>query len=333
MSKTILVTGSAGFIGFHVAKTLLERGDAVIGIDNLNTYYDQKLKKARNKILKGYKKYKFYKIDITNKQALDDVFVKKKINVICHLAAQAGVRHSFERPAYYMINNVVGTVNIFEAARTNNVNNIVYASSSSVYGNSSLPWTEEKDDLGDVNIHTGSDVDHPINPYGASKRSIELVAFTYHYLYKLNLTGLRFFSVYGPWGRPDMAYFIFTDKISRGEEIKISTHKRVPIKRDFTYIEDIVDGVLSAIDTPEPHTIYNLGSARPEDLNKLIRLLEKELGKKAILKKVPLQAGEFFQNFPSTEKIRKKFGFKPKTKLEEGIKKFVEWYKDYYKVA
>lgn len=316
MPKTILVTGSAGFIGFHMARALLERGDVVIGIDNFNTYYDPKLKEDRNAILEKYGNYKLYRIDITDQPALADIFAKEKIDTICHLAAQAGVRHSLERPGEYVQTNIGGTVNIFESARAHNIKNIIYASTSSVYGNNPVPWSEAQE------------VNKPINPYGASKRAAELLAFAYHHLYGLNMTILRFFSVYGPWGRPDMAYFKFADKITKGESIDV--YNQGKLKRDFTYIDDIVKGALAAVDNPKEYEIYNLGNSHPEELGRFIEIIEKNLGKQAQKKYRPMQPGDFLENFADISKAKRDLGFAPKTSLEEGIKKFVAWHKNYY---
>jgi len=318
MPKTILVTGSAGFIGFHVSKALLDRDDIVIGIDNFNDYYDPKLKEARNAILEENKNYKLYRADICDKDALDKIFSSKKIDLICHLAAQAGVRYSLEHPGEYVQTNIEGTVNIFESARLNNIKDIVFASSSSVYGNNPVPWNEDQE------------VNKPINPYGASKRATELLAYSYNHLYGLNMTVLRFFSVYGPFGRPDMAYFKFVDKITKNEPIDVYNDGK--LKRDFTYIDDIVKGVISAIDNPKKYEIYNLGNSHPEKLGKFIEIIENNLDKKAQKNYLPMQEGDFLENFANTRKARKDFGFEPKTSIEEGLKKFVEWYKGYYKI-
>lgn len=317
MTKSILVTGSAGFIGFHVAKALLDRGDFVIGIDNFNNYYDPSLKEARNKILEQSANYKLYRTDICDQDELKQIFSENKVDIVVHLAAQAGVRYSLEYPQEYVRTNIEGSVNIFEAAHQNDIKHIVYASSSSVYGNNPIPWSESQD------------TNRPINPYGATKQALERLAYAYHHLYGLNMTGLRFFTVYGPYGRPDMAYFKFTDKIARGEEIEVCTHPRAIIKRDFTYIDDIVSGVLAAIDRSR-HDTYNLGNNKSEDLNKLITLIEKELNKKAKKKSVPLPPGEFLENIADITRAKQDLGFAPKTSLSEGINKFIAWYKNFY---
>ncbi len=318
MHKTILVTGSAGFIGFHISKTLLDRGDIVIGVDNFNNYYDQKLKEDRNNLLERYRTYKLYRADIRNKEIINQIFVKENIDVVFHLAAQAGVRYSLEHPGEYVQSNIEGTVNIFEASRTHHIKNVIFISSSSVYGNNPVPWSESQA------------VDKPINPYGASKRASELLAYTYHHLYGLNMTILRFFSVYGPWGRPDMAYFKFADKITKGESIDVYNGGK--LKRDFTYIDDIVAGALAAIDNPKAYEIYNLGNSHPEELGKFIATIEANLGKTAKKNYLPMQPGDFLENFADIEKAKHDLNFEPKTRLEEGIKKFVAWYKEYYRV-
>ena len=318
MPKTILVTGSAGFIGMHVARALLERGDNVIGIDNFNSYYATELKEDRNNILNKYRNYKLHRADIRDKNIIEQIFKNERIDIVCHLAAQAGARYSIEHPGEYMQSNIEGTVNIFEAARTHKVADIIFASSSSVYGNNPVPWSESQA------------VDMPINPYGASKRATELLAFTYHHLYKMNMTMLRYFTVYGPWGRPDMAYYKFADKIVKGEPIDV--YNNGEMKRDFTFIDDIVAGTLAAFDNPKPYEIYNLGNHHSEELGKFIALIEKNLGIEAKKNYLPLQPGDFLENFADTAKAKKDLGFEPKTSIEEGIKKFVEWYKEYYKI-
>jgi UDP-glucuronate 4-epimerase len=312
----ILVTGSAGFIGFHVSRALLERGDSVIGIDNFNNYYGPKLKEDRNKLLEQYPNYKLYRIDITDKNSLDKVFGENRIEKVCHLAAQAGVRYSLEHPEEYVQTNIQGTINIFESAREHEVKDIVFSSSSSVYGNNPVPWSESQN------------VDEPINPYGASKRATELLAYTYHHLYDLNMTALRFFTVYGPWGRPDMAYFKFADKITKDEPIDVYNNGNM--KRDFTYIDDIISGTITALDNPKTYEIYNLGNHNSEKLGTLIELIEQNLNITAQKNLMPLQAGDFLENFADIEKAKKDLKFNPKTPLEEGIKRFIKWYREYH---
>lgn len=321
MPKTILVTGSAGFIGFHVSKALLERGDTVIGIDNFNRYYDPQLKLDRNEILKKFPNYtlasKVVK-DITDQEGLKKILAQEKIDIICHLAAQAGARYSIDNPVEYVQTNIQGTLNIFEAARLQGIKNIIFASSSSVYGNNPIPWIENQE------------VNMPINTYGASKRATELLAYTYHHLYGLNMTMLRYFTVYGPWGRPDMAYFKFANNIVKGDPIDVYNNGQM--KRDFTFIDDIVAGTLAAIDNPKPYEIYNLGNHQSEELGKFIQLIERNLGIEAKKNYLPLQPGDFLENFADTAKAKKDLGFKPKVSIEEGIKKFVAWYREYYKI-
>jgi UDP-glucuronate 4-epimerase len=319
MSKTILVTGSAGFIGFHVSRALLERGDTVIGVDNFNDYYDTKLKEDRNNILEKYENYKIYRVDITDKKSLEEVFSKEKIDIICHLAMYAGVRYSIEQPNLYFHTNIEGTSNILELSRVRSIKDIVIASSSSVYGNDPIPWKETQE------------VNNQVNPYGVSKRAVESLAKTNHILYKLNITLLRFFSVYGPWGRPDMAYFTFADKITKCQPIDVYNNGK--LKRDFTYIDDIVDGTIAAIDNPKPYEIYNLGNHKSEELGYFIELIEKNLGKTSEKNYLPMQEGDFLENFADIDKAKKDLGFEPKTSLDEGIKKFVDWYKEYYKIS
>ena len=311
----ILVTGSAGFIGFHLSKALLERGDFVVGLDNFNNYYDINLKKDRNTILAKNKNYKLYELDVSEDNEIAKILKNEKIDIICHLAAQAGARHSLEHPDLYIKSNVIGSNNVFEAARKADVQNIVYASSSSVYGNNETPWSEIQQ------------VDSPINPYGASKRAVEIMAYTYHHLYKLHLTGLRFFTVYGPWGRPDMAYFKWAEKIVAGQPIDI--YNNGEMKRDFTYIDDIVAGIIAALGNPKANSIYNLGNSKSEELGKLVSLLEAGLGRKAKKNFMPMQAGDFLENFADITKAKRDLGFEPKTSLEEGIKQFTNWYKEY----
>jgi len=319
MSKTVLVTGAAGFIGFHICQVLLERGDTVIGVDNFNDYYDQKLKEDRNDLLERFRTYKLYRADTRNKEIINQIFEKEKIDVVCHLAAQAGVRYSVEHPGEYVQTNIEGTVNIFEAARKFDVKDIVAASSSSVYGNNPVPWSEKQD------------VNKPINPYGATKRATEILAYTYHHLYDLNITMLRYFTVYGPWGRPDMAYFKFANKITNNEPIELNNYGKM--KRDFTYIDDVVDGTIKVIDNPKQYEIYNIGNHKSEELGYFVELIEKNLGKEAQKNLVPAPPGEFLENFADIEKAQKDLGFEPKISIEEGLKKFVDWYKEYYKIA
>jgi UDP-glucuronate 4-epimerase len=311
--KTILVTGAAGFIGFHVSRKLLERGDKVIGIDNLNNYYDVNLKLMRLDVLKKYPEFVFYKEDLA-----EGISPKAKIDKICHLAAQAGVRYSLEKPLEYERSNILGTLNVFEFARQNGIKDVVYASSSSVYGN-----CKEKPFREDLKL------DEPISLYAATKKANELMAYSYHHLYGLNMTGLRFFTVYGPYGRPDMACFKFADKIINGETIDI--YNQGDMKRDFTYVEDIVDGVVSAIDHPFPYEIFNLARSETVNLMEFIKILEEKLGETAKKNFMPLQAGDVYETSGDITKARRMLGYNPKTSIAEGVKNFCDWYKEYRK--
>jgi UDP-glucuronate 4-epimerase len=319
MSKNklnILVTGSAGFIGFHTAKKLLDRGDKVIGVDNFNDYYDPKLKEDRNKILEKYKNFKLYRINFADYKKLEKVFQKEKINKICHLGAQAGVRYSISHPFVYEESNIKGMLNLLELARHYRVKDFIFASSSSVYGNNKkVPFSEK------------NSVDKPISLYAASKKADELMAYTYHHLYGLNCTGLRFFTVYGPWGRPDMAYYKFTSLIEQNKPIEIYNNGNH--SRDFTYIDDIVDGVIKSLDKSYSYEIINLGNNKPTELLYFIKLIEKQLGKKAKRKMLPMQAGDVEKTYADIKKAKKLLGFKPKIKIEKGIINFINWYNLY----
>lgn len=318
----ILVTGVAGFIGFHVATALLDRGDIVLGIDNLNDYYDVSLKEARLKKLEEYAKTKprsfvFVKEDIAQGDALQQIVKHHKIDAICHLAAQAGVRYSLTNPFVYEESNLKGTLTILELARKHKINHVVFASSSSVYGgNTKIPFAEE------------DPVNQPISLYAATKRAGELMCHSYHYLYGMNITCLRFFTVYGPYGRPDMAMFIFTKNILNGKPIEVYNHGKM--KRDFTYISDIVSGVIASLDKPRGFAIINLGNSQSVELLYFIACLEKELGKKAEKKLLPLQPGDVPETFADISRAKRLLGFEPKTKIEDGVKRFVVWYKSYY---
>jgi len=313
----ILLTGAAGFIGFHTAKALLERKDKIIAIDNLCPYYDVNLKKARLK--KISKKIKFYKADISDRKTLARIFKKHKIDKICHLAAQAGVRYSLTNPYEYEKTNVLGTINIFELMRKHKVKNIVYASSSSVYGgNKHMPFSEK------------DNVDKPVSLYAATKKSNELMAYTYHHLYDLNCTGMRYFTVYGPWGRPDMALFLFTKNIIKNKPIEVYNYGNM--KRDFTFVTDIVQGNLAALDKSYPYEVFNIGNAKPVKLMTFIEHIEKTVGKKAKKKMMAIQPGDVPATCADISKAKKKLGYKPTVPVKEGIEKFVRWYKDYYKI-
>ena len=316
---TILVTGSAGFIGFHVAKTLLEMGLRIIGLDNLNDYYDVKLKKDRNNILKKYKNYQFYKGDLQNLNFIKKIFNTNKIDKVCHLAAQPGVRYSLINPHLYIQSNIVGFTNLLEETKNHKIKDFIYASSSSVYGNNKKIPFSVKDN-----------VNQPISLYAATKKSNELLAYTYHHLFGINCTGLRFFTVYGPYSRPDMSPIIFSKAITKNQTIKVFNYGKM--KRDFTYIDDIVAGVVSALYHSYPYEIFNLGNNRPIELKYFISLLEKNIGRKAKKKMLAIQPGDMLTTAADIKNSQKKLGFKPKTPIEKGLKKFVDWYKEYYKI-
>lgn len=316
---TILVTGAAGFIGFHVAKRLLERGDTVLGIDNMNRYYDVQLKKGRLAILRDFEQFVFYKEDIQNLDAMEKVFKEHDPRIICNLAAQAGVRYSLEDPFSYQKSNLEGFLNLLELARASGVDNFVYASSSSVYGNNKkIPFSVD------------DRVDSPVSLYAATKKANELMAHAYSHLYGIPCTGLRYFTVYGPWGRPDMALFLFTDAILNNRPIDVYNYGKM--KRDFTYIDDIVDGTLAALDRAVPYEIFNLGNSNSTELMDFIAALEAELGKKAEKNLMPIQPGDVPETSADIEKSRKLLGFSPRTPVREGIRNFVAWYKEYFNV-
>ena len=314
--KIYLVTGSAGFIGFHLSKKILEKGFKVIGIDNLNNYYDVQLKKKRNHILKKNKNYIFKKIDIKNYKNLETVFKKYKIFKVIHLAAQAGVRYSLKNPRSYIDNNINGFFNILEISKNYRVKKFVYASTSSIYGlQKKFPLKE--------NFNT----DNPIQLYAATKKSNELMATSYSYLYKMDTVGLRFFTVYGPWGRPDMALFKFTKNIIKGKPIEVFNKGKH--ERDFTYVDDIVDGIIKIVFSKKNKfgsQIFNIGNGKKIKLLKYIQLIEKNLKKKARKKLLPLQKGDVFKTHSDTRLIKKDYNYNPKTSVNHGVKKFIEWY-------
>jgi UDP-glucuronate 4-epimerase len=313
----ILVTGAAGFIGFHVCRRLLAEGVSVIGIDNVNDYYDTSLKEARLAMLAANKTFEFYKLDICDYEGLQAVAGRRRPEKIVHLAAQAGVRYSITNPFAYQKANNEGFLNILEIARHAKVDNFVYASSSSVYGgNTKLPFSES------------DRVDNPVSLYAATKRSNELTAHSYSHLYGIQCSGLRFFTVYGAWGRPDMALFLFTKAISEGRPIDV--FNRGEMTRNFTYIDDIVAGILLTLKTPKPYEIYNIGNNRAERLLDFIAEIERNLGKKAIMNFLPMQAGDVPATIADIEKLSR-LGYAPSTNIVEGIRKFVEWYREYYK--
>ena len=314
----ILVTGAAGFVGFHLSRSLLNDGYEVLGIDNINNYYDPKLKLARLEELKPYKNFKFEKIDIANRDILTQAFQSFNPQKVVNLAAQAGVRYSIENPYAYMDSNLVGFLNIIELCRLSKIEGFVYASSSSVYGgNEKIPFSTE------------DRVDNPISLYGATKRANELIANSYSHLYGLHTTGLRYFTVYGPWGRPDMAMFIFTKKILAGEPIPVFNNGNM--KRDFTYIDDIITGIRSAIHKNYKCEVFNLGNNKSELLMDMIDLIKKELGKKAEINFLPMQPGDVSESFADTNYSEKKLGYKSTTSIKDGVPKFIKWFKEYEK--
>lgn len=312
-----LVTGAAGFIGFHVTKSLLEDGEEVIGVDNLNDYYDVNLKKARLKILQSYEKFRFYRVTLEDMNGLREIFRNWNVARVCNLAAQAGVRHSLRDPFSYERSNLQGFLNLMELIREYGAENFVYASSSSVYGNNPK-----------VPFSTDDRVDTPVSLYGATKRANELIAHAYSHLFEIPCTGLRYFTVYGPWGRPDMALFLFTDAILNDRPIRIYNHGRM--KRDFTYIDDIVEGTVSALKKPFRYEIFNLGNSSSIGLLDFVRVIEEELGREAKKEMLPMQPGDVPETSADIERSRRLLGFDPKTGIREGIRKFVAWYREYY---
>ncbi|MDX9893220.1 MAG: SDR family NAD(P)-dependent oxidoreductase [Patescibacteria group bacterium] len=315
----ILVTGGAGFIGAHVAGKLIARGDEVVIIDNFNSYYEPQLKRGRLDNLVG-RQAKVYEIDLADETGVSQVFTDHRFDQICHLGAQAGVRYSLQHPQEYIKSNIVGTHNILENARQHNVTQIVFASSSSVYGaNTKIPFSET------------DPVDRPISLYAATKKSNELEFYAYHHLFGIDVIGLRFFTVYGPWGRPDMAYFSFARKILKGEPIDVYNNGQM--KRDFTYIDDIVAGVLAALDNCHGYDIFNLGNNQPVALEDFIDLLETNLGSKSQRNYLPLQDGDVVETYADITKAKTKLNWQPTTDIAEGISRFVEWYKNYYQIS
>ena len=338
----ILVTGTAGFIGYHLSIRLLNEDHEVVGIDNINDYYDAGLKYARLEDcgIEGgkpytfgkeyssiiWENYRFYRIDLAEKERVLQIFKEEQFDLVVHLAAQAGVRYSLENPWAYIESNIVGTMSILEACRCYPINKLIYASSSSVYGNSpNAPFS------------TDQNVDHPVSLYAATKKSNELMVYTYSHLYKIPTIGIRFFTVYGPWGRPDMAYFSFTKRILEGIPIDVYNHGE--LWRDFTYIDDIIGGILAIIDSKEvlpkkvngaPYSLYNIGNSMPVKLTEFIEILEKVLGREAKLNFTEMQPGDVLQTHADVSPLKRDFGFKPETSLEEGLNRFVEWYRWYY---
>ncbi|MEX0726809.1 MAG: NAD-dependent epimerase [Planctomycetaceae bacterium] len=335
--STYLVTGAAGFIGFHVARRLLERGDRVVGLDNVNDYYSVQLKRDRLAILEGNGNFSFEEVDLADRAGLEKPFAQNEFKAVIHLAAQAGVRYSLENPSAYVSSNLVGFGNILELCRHHRLGHLVYASSSSVYGaNRRMPFS----------VH--DNVDHPLSLYAATKKANELMAHTYSHLFGLPTTGLRFFTVYGPWGRPDMAVFKFTKAILAGKPIDVYNDGQM--RRDFTYIDDIVAGILRVTETiptpnPEwsaeqpdpscsfaPYRVYNIGNNRPVELMHLIAVLEQAIGKPAAKNMLPMQPGDVLETYADISDLERDVGFRPTTSIEEGVKRFVEWYREYHGV-
>ena len=333
--QKVFVTGVAGFIGFHLARRLLKDGYQVLGIDNINPYYDIALKEARLEALKNESNFTFIKMDLADRKQLEKLFASQKFEVVVNMAAQAGVRYSIENPFAYVDSNLVGFVNLLECCRHNNVKHFVFASSSSVYGaNTTMPFS----------VH--HNVDHPVSLYAATKKANELMAHTYSHLYRLPCTGLRFFTVYGPWGRPDMALFLFTRAILEDQPLKVFNHGKM--QRDFTYIDDIIEGVVRVLGrlpqpnprwsgaAPDPGTssapykVYNIGNNNPVELIKFIEVIEAALGKKAKKKFMDLQPGDVVATYADVDDLMQDVGFKPATPIEVGVERFVEWYKDFY---
>ncbi|MGD9181638.1 MAG: NAD-dependent epimerase [Desulfobacterales bacterium] len=333
--QKVLVTGAAGFIGFHLARRLLNDGCQVVGADNMNPYYEVALKEARLGVLKDESNFTFFKLDLSDRKQLEDIFGGMGFDVVVNMAAQAGVRYSIENPYAYVDSNLVGFVNLLECCRHNRVKHLVFASSSSVYGaNTKMPFS----------VH--HNVDHPVSLYAATKKANELMAHTYSHLYRLPCTGLRFFTVYGPWGRPDMALFLFTRAILEDQPIKVFNHGKM--QRDFTYIDDIIEGVARVMgslpeanpewrgDAPDPGTssapykVYNIGNNNPVELIKFIEVIEDALGKKAHMEFMDLQPGDVVATYADVDDLMENVGFKPQTPIEIGIERFVEWYKDFY---
>jgi UDP-glucuronate 4-epimerase len=326
-----LVTGAAGFIGSHVCAHLLDRGDEVVGVDNINTYYDPRLKEARIEGLTGRKGFRFERMDLVDREAVSALFARFKPDIVIHLAAQPGVRYSLENPFAYTDANITGTLTILEGCRHHGVRHLVYASSSSVYGNNrKIPFS------------VADNVDHPVSLYAATKKANELMAHTYSHLFRIPTTGLRFFTVYGPWGRPDMAYFLFTRAILEGRSIDVFNNGKM--RRDFTYVDDIVEGVLRVADRPPtasprgegtesdaPYKLYNIGNNRPIELLDMIETLERILGKTAQKRLLPMQPGDVFETYADIDDLERDVGFRPSTSLANGLEQFVRWYRGYYR--
>ena len=321
--KKVLITGAAGFIGYHLSKKILSlKSYEVIGIDNMDSYYDVKLKKNRIKILKENKKFNFFKIDITNKRKVSNLFKKNKFTYVVNLAAQAGVRYSIENPEKYLKTNIDGFFNIINMCKEKKIKHFLYASTSSVYGNNSnFPLKEDQQ------------ITKPLSFYAATKISNEVIAYSFSNIYKLRSSGLRFFTVYGPFGRPDMALFKFTKSIINNKPITLFNHGNHI--RDFTYVDDVAESIVRLINKPPnsniPHEVYNIGSSNPKELSEYVREIELNVGKKSKIKKIGLQSGDIFKTYADTKKLYKKIRYKPKYDIKYGISKFVSWFKDYYK--
>ena len=326
--QPILVTGAAGFIGFHVARQLLAEGRPVLGLDNLNSYYDPALKRARLDVLRQDRSFSFVQADLADREAIAALFARQRFATVVHLAAQAGVRYSIEHPHAYVDSNLQGFLNVLEGCRHNGCRHLVFASSSSVYGaNTKMPFAVD------------DRADHPVSFYAATKKANELMAQSYSHLYRLPVTGLRFFTIYGPWGRPDMAMFLFANAIIEGRPIKLFNHGRM--RRDFTYVDDVIRVVSRLIDRAPadnpaaanaPSRVYNVGNHRPEELMHVVELLERELGRTATKDMLPMQPGDVPETFADVGDLMRDTGFAPSTPIEEGIRNFVVWYRDYFKV-
>lgn len=338
MSEAILVTGAAGFIGFHVSQKLLQAGHKVVGLDNLNSYYDPRLKEARLDVLKNDPGFSFAKLDLVDRAGVADLFNTQRLPVVIHLAAQAGVRYSIENPHAYVDANLQGFANILEGCRHNECRHLLYASSSSVYGaNTKLPFS----------VHDS--VDHPVSLYAASKKANELMAHAYSHLYRIPSTGLRFFTVYGPWGRPDMAIYLFAKAILEGQPIKMFNHG--DMRRDFTYVDDVTEAIVRLIDrapvgqaktrdaAPDPGTsaapwrVFNVGNNHPEELSKVVEILEKEFGRKAAKEMLPMQPGDVPATYADVDDLMREVGFRPSTTIEDGIARFAAWYREYHQLS
>lgn len=333
----ILVTGAAGFVGYHLSERFLKEGKSVMGIDSLNAYYDPNLKQARLNLLKQHPLFDFQQADFSDRSRMEEIFNQTAFDAVYHLGAQAGVRYSLENPHAYAESNLVGFLNILEGCRKQKGVPLIYASSSSVYGlNRKTPFA------------VGDSVDHPVSLYAATKKANELMAHSYSHLYQIPTTGLRFFTVYGPWGRPDMAYFKFTQSILKGEPIKVFNHGKM--KRDFTYIDDIVESMVRLLQVPAtsnsewdslhpdnatssaPYRLYNIGNHAPVDLMHFIQVLERQLGKKAVMEMLPMQPGDVLETMADVEALENAVGFRPQVTIEQGLERFVSWYRQYYKV-